>query len=96
MRRGTPSSKLEQVKDNIKKIHTDKLLELSRKYEEEFMNKFIGKEVEVLIETSKDGYSYGHTTNYLSVKVKGELEHNTFVNVKINSLEYPNVVGKVK
>ena len=96
MRRGTPSSKLEQVKDNIKKIHTDKLLELSRKYEEEFMNKFIGKEVEVLIETSKDGYSYGHTTNYLSVKVKGELEHNTFVNVKINSLEYPNVVGEVK
>ena len=96
MRRGTPSSRLEQVSDNVKKIHTDKLLELSRIYEEEYMNKFIGKDVEVLIETSKDGYSYGHTTNYLSVKIKGELEHNTFVNVKINALEYPNVVGEVK
>ena len=96
VRRGTPSSRLPQVSDNVKKIHTDKLLELSRIYEEEYMNKFIGKEVEVLVETSKDGYSYGHTTNYLSVKIKGELEHNTFVNVKITSLEYPNVVGEVK
>ena len=96
VRRGTPSSRLPQVSDNVKKIHTDKLLELSRIYEEEYMNKFIGKEVEVLVETSKDGFSYGHTTNYLSVKIKGELEHNTFVNVKITSLEYPNVVGEVK
>ena len=96
VRRGTPSSRLPQVSDNVKKIHTDKLLELSRIYEEEYMNKFIGKEVEVLVETSKDGFSYGHTTNYLSVKIKGELEHNTFVNVKITSLEYPNVVGEAK
>ena len=29
------------------------------------MNKFIGSEVEVLIEETKDGYSYGHTDNIL-------------------------------
>ena len=95
MRNGTPSSKLPQVNDTVKKIHTNKLLELSNKYEIEYMSKFINKEVEVLIETSKDGFSYGHTTNYLHVKVNKELEHNTFVNVKITEIEYPYLNGEV-
>ena len=95
MRNGTPSSKLPQVNDTVKKIHTNKLLELSYKYEIEYMSKFINKEVEVLIETSKDGFSYGHTTNYLHVKVNKELEHNTFVNVKITEIEYPYLNGEV-
>ncbi len=96
IRKGTPSAKLPQVSDNVKKKHTDKLLELSKCYEVEFMDKHIGKELEVLIETSKDGFSYGHTTNYLHVKIKGEYEHNTFVNVVVDSVEYPYTIGKVK
>ena len=95
MRSGTPSSKLPQVNDTVKKIHTNKLLELSLIYENEYMNKFINREVEVLIETSKDGYSYGHTTNYLHVKINKELEHNTFVNVKITKVEYPYLIGEI-
>lgn len=95
MRNGTPSSKLPQVNDTVKKIHTNKLLELSLIYENEYMNKFINREVEVLIETSKDGYSYGHTTNYLHVKINKELEHNTFVNVKITKVEYPYLIGEI-
>ena len=96
MRDNTPSSKLPQVSDNVKKIHTNKLLELSNKYEKEYMNKFVGRVVEVLIETSKDGYSYGHTTNYLHVRINKELEHNTFVNVKITSIDYPYLNGEVE
>ena len=95
MRSGTPSSKLPQVNDTVKKIHTNKLLELSLVYEIEYMNKFINREVEVLIETSKDGYSYGHTTNYLHVKINKELEHNTFVYVKITKVEYPYLIGEI-
>ena len=95
MRSGTPSSKLPQVNDTVKKIHTNKLLELSLIYENEYMNKFINREVEVLIETSKDDYSYGHTTNYLYVKINKELEHNTFVNVKITKVEYPYLIGEI-
>ena len=95
MRKNTPSSRLEQVPDSVKKDHTDRLLKLSKEYELEFMNKFINREMPVLIEINKDGYSYGHTTNYISVKIKGEYEHNTIINVLITDIEYPNMIGKV-
>ena len=95
IRKNTPSSRLEQIPDIIKKDQTNRLLELSKSLEIEYMSKFIDKELSVLIETSKDGYSYGHTTNYLSVKIKGEYEHNTIVNTKLIEIEYPNIIGKV-
>ena len=53
------------------------------------MKKFLNKEVEVLIEDYSDGYSYGHTGNFLHVKIKGEYEHNSFVKVRIKNIEYP-------
>ena len=95
IRKGTPSSRLPQVSDDTKKRHTDKLLSLSNIYEREFMEKFVGRRVEVLIETSKDGFSYGHTTNYLHVKIDKELEHNTLVLVEIEKVDYPYVIGHV-
>ena len=61
-----------------------------------YMNKFIGSEVEVLIEETKDGYSYGHTDNFLYVKIKHLLEHNTFIKVKITDVIYPYCIGKIK
>lgn len=95
VRKDTPSEKLEQIPDNIKKEHTRKLLELSRHLEEEFMKKFINKKVEVLIETTKDNISYGHTTNYLEVKITKELSHSNFYNVKITKIEYPYCIGEI-
>ncbi|MBO5375327.1 MAG: tRNA (N(6)-L-threonylcarbamoyladenosine(37)-C(2))-methylthiotransferase MtaB [Bacilli bacterium] len=95
IRKNTPSEKLEQVPIEVKKIHTKKLLELSNELELKYMNKFINRKLEVLIETSKDGYSYGHTTNYLEIKVKKYLEHSKFYNVLITGVEYPYCVGEI-
>ncbi len=95
IRINTPSSRMEQVKDNVKKLHTDKLLELSKKYEIEYMKKFINRELEILIETCKEGYSYGHSTNYLNAKIDGEIEHNTLVKIKVLDVEYPYIIGKI-
>ena len=95
IRKNTPSEKLVQVPIDVKKSHTKKLLELSRELELKYMNKFIDRKFEVLIETSKDGYSYGHTTNYLEVKIKGEFEHSKFYNVVITDVEYPYCIGEI-
>jgi len=46
--------------------------------------------VEFIPETFKDGYLFGHTGNYLSIKVKGDKGLlNKVVKVKITSIEYP-------
>ena len=95
VRQDTPSSRLAQVPDYLKKDHTDKLLELSLDLEKKYMKKFLGKKLEVLFETNKDGYSYGHTTNYLHVKALGTIPSSTFKMVTLINIEYPYVFGEI-
>lgn len=90
IRKGTVAESLPNHLDqSIKKDRARRLLEVSKELEKNYFNKHIGKEVEVLIEETKDGYSYGHTGNYLYVKINKELEHNTFVQVKVTKIDYP-------
>lgn len=95
IRENTPSSRLAQVPEYLKKEHTDKLLELSYNLEKKYMKKFLGKKMEVLFETSKDGYSYGHTSNYLYIKALGNIPSSTFKTVTIINIEYPYVFGEI-
>ena len=74
-RDGTKSASMpNQVDERIKKQKIKSLIELSEKLEEDYYNKFKGKEVDVLIEEKDDNYSYGHTSNYLYVKLPEALE----------------------
>ena len=70
--------------------------EVSKELELNYYSKYLNKEVEVLVEETKDGYSFGHTGNYLYVKINKELKHNTFVTVKITDIEYPYCIGEVE
>ena len=94
-RRGTASSRMSaKIDEHEKKERSRRLIEISHELEINYMNKFIGKDVEVLIEEYKDGYSYGHTGNFLYVKIKGEKAHNEIVNVVIKDIEYPYAIGE--
>lgn len=55
-----------EIKDRRKKV----LLDLSKKLWEEYVSRFINKEVSVLVERYIDGYNIGHTSNYIEVKYK--------------------------
>ena len=68
-REGTLASKMkDQINPKIKKERCLKLIELSNKLWDEYCSKFVGQEVEVLVEQYEDGYNIGHTSNYLEVK----------------------------
>ena len=83
-RHGTKADTMpNQIDEQIKKDRVNKLIEISNKLEKDYLDKFINKEVEVLIETVKNGKSIGHTENYLKVEINEELERNTIVNVLI-------------
>ena len=94
-RRGTPSTKLAQIPDYMKKSQTERLLELSDELEKKYIKKFLGKELDVLFETSKNGDSYGHTTNYLSVKVLGTIPSSTIRKVRLINIEGPYIYGEL-
>lgn len=92
-RRGTASSRMDGKLDNgVKKDRARRLIEISKELEIDYMKKYIDREIEVLIEENIDGYSYGHTGNYLYAKIKGELPHNEIVKVKVKDIEYPYVI----
>ena len=97
LRNGTKAEELpNHLSNEEKKKRSRKLLEVSKELENNYFSKFIGKSESVLIEQYKDGYSYGHTGNFLNVKIEGKLEHNKFYDVLITDISYPYCIGKIK
>ena len=65
-RKGTKAAQMEkQIDGKIKEQRSQKLVELSNKNEKEYNEKYIGKEVEILLEEEKEGIYKGHTANYI-------------------------------
>lgn len=94
-RKGTKAMELpNHLQNDEKKKRARQLLEVSKELELTYANKYLNKEVEVLIEENKDNYSIGHTSNYLHVKIKGNYKPNTFVKTTIKEVEYPYCIGE--
>ena len=95
-RDGTKASIMDgQVQESIKKARAKKLIEVSDELEKEYYSKFLGKELEVLVEENIDGKSIGHTSNYIKVEIDGTLNRNEFYKVKITSIEKEYVKGEL-
>ena len=95
-RKGTKASYMDNKLDNkTKKDYARRLIETSKELEIDYMKKFLNKKLEVLIEDIKDDYSYGHTSNFMHVKIKGKYRHNEFVNVRLKEIEYPYIIGEI-
>lgn len=94
-RKGTKAASMDKKLDNlVKKARAKRLIEVSEELEIEYMKKFLNTNLEVLIEESKNGVSYGHTSNFIHVKINKELEHNKIYNIKLEDIEYPYMIGK--
>ena len=94
-RRGTVADTMDnQIDECVKKKRVKVLLDLSKKLEIAYMNKFIDRDVSFIPEVIKEGYLIGHTGNYLLVKCKGvSLDHNVHI-VHINDVQYPYCIGE--
>ncbi len=94
IRSNTAASKMkDQVLGPEKKIRVKKLLSLSNQLEKAYMEQFVNQKVEVLIERSYGGVSYGHTGNYLLVQIDGEYHSGDLVRVAIEKIDYPYCIA---
>lgn len=87
-RKGTIAASMSnQIDPKIKKERVQTLMNLSRKLQGAYIEKFINKTVSVIFETiDNDGYVYGHSSNYIKVKAKGsQNDLNQIRNVKLIS-----------
>ena len=62
-----------QVNPQVKKERTRVLIDLSNELWDKYVDQFVGKEVEVLIEENLEADSLGHTTNYINVKIANNM-----------------------
>lgn len=81
------------VSPQVKKQRVNALLELNKKNALKYRNKFLNKEVEVLVEKEKDGKLYGHSSNYIEVLFEGTCKVNEFATVKLTEIDYPVCKG---
>ena len=93
-RKGTKAAEMkEQVDGKIKEERSQKLIELSNHNEMEYNKKYIGKEVEVLIEEKKDGYYRGHTKNYILAYIKSNKNlENKIIKAKCKKAENTYII----
>ena len=87
-RKGTKAASMSnQIDPKIKKERVQILMNLSRKLNGAYIEKYLNKEIDILFETiDNDGYLYGHSTNYIKVRAKGNKELiNQIKKVKIIS-----------
>jgi threonylcarbamoyladenosine tRNA methylthiotransferase MtaB len=83
-REGTRAAMMkDQIDPQVKKERSKKLIEVSNKLQINYEKQFIGKEMDVLIEKLDSDFSYGHTSNFLYLKINKKSEHNNIYKVKI-------------
>ena len=79
--------------EKIKK-RSQQLRELSRRKRNFYLQRFIGKEQEVLFEQKKNGLWTGLTDNYIRVKIQSERDlYNQLIPVKFEMVENQTVLG---
>lgn len=88
----------DKIDGNIKKKRAEILETLRKEMGKERREKYIGKELEVLVEEIKeDGCSYGYSQNYLRVKTsEATAGVNELVKIEISNLEKELLIGNEK
>lgn len=79
VREGTVAAKMTQHTNALKDKRAAVLTKTTDKIRSEFMTKQIGKTVEVLFETHRDGYSEGYTKNYTPIRIYSENDYRGMV-----------------
>jgi threonylcarbamoyladenosine tRNA methylthiotransferase MtaB len=69
-RKGTRAAEMDnQIDTAVKDKRSHRVIELDEQLENRFISSFIGRDMKVLFEETKGGYSYGYTENYIRVRI---------------------------
>jgi threonylcarbamoyladenosine tRNA methylthiotransferase MtaB len=85
-RQGTPAARMRgQIKDEVKKARSQRLLTLHNEHSRLFRQQFVGQSVQVLIEQYKDEHWEGLTDNYLRVELQNLPQSQDWRHMLVNA-----------
>jgi len=85
----------DQVAKDVKRDRARVAAQLAGETARSFRSNQIGKTVEVLFESKRDGFWIGHSRNYIEVTVRRGGEKNCALNVRLTSVENDLVWGEI-
>jgi threonylcarbamoyladenosine tRNA methylthiotransferase MtaB len=99
-RQGTAAARMKgQIKEEVKKARSERLLALNEQDSQRFRQQFLGETVQVLVESYKHSCWEGLTDNYLRVDLDGLPDYlnrdwrNTLVKARLTQLVDDGVLG---
>lgn len=95
-RNGTKAAEMpDQVDPSVKSHRSELLIKLNEKNKKDFEMLYLGQNADVLIETWENGYSVGHTKNYVKTGIKTEENLvNQVVACKISGISKDFVIAQ--
>lgn len=97
IRPGTAAAKMKNQLTAAEKAQRAKAAEaVNGRLEDSFKAYCVGKTVSVLFETEKAGFSYGHSTNYVLVRAKGENLRNEIRDIYITGFDENGLIGEIQ
>ncbi len=95
-REGTNAyKKYKELPFSIKKERVERILQKGAEQKQKYLGKFIGKDLEIVPELCKNGFTEGYSGNYIRVYVEGELAKCP-TQVCVEGLFKDGVIAKVK
>ncbi|MGE4571882.1 MAG: tRNA (N(6)-L-threonylcarbamoyladenosine(37)-C(2))-methylthiotransferase MtaB [Candidatus Izemoplasmatales bacterium] len=97
-RQGTPADKMKnQIDKSVKKERVHLLIELSNQLKKSYYESQLNSIKSVIVEQEKDGYLFGHTSDYISVKFVGQKALlGQLIDVELSEMDFPNIIGTIK
>lgn len=94
-RPGTEAATMpDQIPADVKAAREKALAAIQASATADLLDSYIGKDVTVLIEEEKDGFSLGHTANFLPVAIERfDNCHNVLINVRITARKDGRLYG---
>ncbi|MBR2442157.1 MAG: tRNA (N(6)-L-threonylcarbamoyladenosine(37)-C(2))-methylthiotransferase MtaB [Clostridia bacterium] len=93
-REGTNAyKKYKEIPFSIKKERVERLLKKGAEEKQKYMQRFIGKALELVPENCIEGYTEGYSENYIRVYVEGEMEKRP-THVRVEKLFKEGVLAK--
>lgn len=87
-KKGTVADRMEgHLDETIKKSRTQTLLQLSDKMHTQWLNHFIGKQVDVIIESYGLSHSHGYTSEYAYVTINGSYPIGSMVKARVTGVK---------
>ena len=96
-RPGTPADKMPGQHDNAtKEARSKAAIAVAEEMKQAYLEKLVGKDLEVLCEEEDGAYWIGHTPNYVKVYAVGEDLHNQVRNVVITGVFRDGLKGQME